>query len=108
MNIVIIRGKPVDPLRPSEQTLHSFMRVYQPLADAGKALWPHAGGTFAGFLVSTPNLLIALRQAEMVPADMSIQVFSLASPEAQLLGIANESNQGDPESYRLANDFPKP
>jgi hypothetical protein len=83
-----------------------FQSLLFSLGDGGKTLWQNIQAGEGCFLISEPNLLIALRKTYRLHPSTSIQVFSLASPEGQLLGTVTESNLGDPASYCLAAEFP--
>jgi hypothetical protein len=86
---------------------YNYQYLRDALEEAGKVVWRDSSGTSQAVLVSTPNLLIALRQEFGVRRGTKIQVFSLASPEAQLLGTVSADKIGDPAAYFLQPDYLK-
>jgi hypothetical protein len=109
MNIVIIQITGSTKLHPQQEAdlNSSFQSLRTMLSDGGSVLLADDMNRRGCFLVSTTNLLVALRKAERVHPHISIQVFSLTSPEAQLLDTVTESNRMAPESYSVAPEFPK-
>jgi hypothetical protein len=110
MNLVIIQREPVKTIatpKEQEEITHPFEYLRRNLADGGQPLTQDISSGTQCFLISTQNLLIALRQAWRIRDDTTIRVFSLASPKEQLLGTVTENNAGDLESYCLPASFPK-
>ena len=108
MNIVVIQIANFTKLHPQQaaELNTSFQSLWTMLSDVGSVLLADDMNIRGFFLVSTPNLLIALRKADRVHPGIPLQVFSLASPKDQLLGTVTEGTRADPASYGLPQEFP--
>jgi len=103
MNVVIINMKTLDSPRPDENQAaqNSYTSLRSLLSRVGKVLALDERGNSQGFLLTTHDILAVLAKAPPLNPSVSIQIFSLTSPEAQLIGTVTQENQVDPESYFL-------
>jgi hypothetical protein len=102
MNIVTVSANFVELLPhqlPAEQTRYSSLVGL--LTRAGKKLTEDDSLTFQCFLVSTSELLRVLRSAPDLTQTITLRVFSLAAPSAQLVGTVSDEKAADLDSYEL-------
>ena len=103
MHIVIISHTfdPMSDLTRSQTEISRLREILSLLRTAAVSLSREHQDVTQSFLVSTPVLLRVLRESPPFPAQVTLRVFSLSSPDMQLVGTVTTDNQASPESYIL-------
>ena len=103
MNIVVVKVSDINKLPYGHQATirEAYKKLITLLGSSGKNILMDVHGYSACFLIPSKGLLSSLANADSLHQEILIQVFSLTSPEEQLLGTVTVNNQGDDQSYVL-------